>query len=117
MWSLEKPTVFLYTAISAVLWMAILLLLAVLTFAIARSCTSITELRVFEIWMSVNAMTSNDRIRCARYSHPPSPERDLLRVSHVTCVQPPVKARHMELIAHGSHTILTLCEVQVFVRT
>ena len=69
-------------------------------------------LRDYTIWMSVNhpAVPPIDGTLCGNYSGPPWH----VGVSHVTCVQPPVLARYVALIAHGNHTILMLCEVQVF---
>ncbi|KAI0231624.1 hypothetical protein LSAT2_018021 [Lamellibrachia satsuma] len=69
-------------------------------------------LRDFAIWMSIDytAVPPGDGSICARYSSPPWQ----VGVSHVTCVQPPVPARYVSLIAHGSNTVLVLCEVQVF---
>ena len=69
-------------------------------------------LRDFSIWMSVNetAMPPGDGTLCGNYSGPPWH----VGVSHLTCVQPPVLARYVALIAHGNHMILMLCEVQVF---
>ena len=61
--------------------------------------------------MSIDDTTvpPSDGTLCARYSGPPWN----VGVSHVTCVQPPVHARYVSLLAHGSNTRLMLCEVQV----
>ena len=77
-----------------------------------RYCFFIDLLRDFAIWMSIDytAVPPGDGSLCARYSSPPWQ----VGVSHVTCVQPPVPARYVSLIAHGSNTVLVLCEVQVF---
>ena len=69
-------------------------------------------LRDFTVWMSVNdpAVPPSDGTVCGNYSGP----QWHVGVSHVTCVQPPVLARYVTLIAYGNHMILMLCEVQVF---
>ncbi|KAI0238241.1 Ficolin-2 [Lamellibrachia satsuma] len=68
-------------------------------------------LRDFAIWMSIDETTvpPSDGTLCARYSGPPRN----VGVSHVTCVQPPVRARYVSLLAHGNNMRLMLCEVQV----
>ena len=70
-------------------------------------------LRDLAIWMSINdtAVPHSDGSLCGTYSSPPWH----VGISHVTCVQPPVLARYVSLIAHHKvGTILRLCEVQVF---
>jgi hypothetical protein len=70
-------------------------------------------LRDLAIWMSINdtAVPPSDGSLCGTYSSPSWH----VGVSHVTCVQPPVLARYVPLIAHDKvETKLRLCEVQVF---
>ena len=70
-------------------------------------------LRDLAIWMSTNdtAVPPSDGSLCGTYSSPPWH----VGVSHVTCVQPPVLARYVSLIAQSNEkATMRLCEVQVF---